>query len=648
MPGFSETNRNQPNSESFASPPPTPAASHSFDSSRPPFSAGDCIADQFEVVRVLGIGGMGVVYEVIDRLTRQHLALKQIRFELAKNQKVCEYFLQEVAVARRLRHPNIVAVYDVRKVGDLLFYTMELLDGDSLRNCMKRHGRFALPEAAVIMRQLCLALEHAHEFTVHRDVSPENVMVTRDGIKLLDFGIAKVLESATDVKRAFGKTYYTAPEQLENSATVDARADIYSLGVMLFEMLTGLVPKKPLSKDFTFPGLSPDVCRLIAQAVAPVEERFSSVYEFRLALEQCAEAHAAASQASASETIETPASGIFDKTPRQPGEGKARPSQKPPPSNKDFAKKKRSFERALILTSLCTVLGLFLIVFILIYKAQVSTPVTPSESTQDIYRQNPPLATPKTESFAPRWQVFGRKAVLTLPKNVTMEFVRVRMGAFRMGSGSERVSDASPSHEVTLTQSFWIGKTEVTQAQWEAVMHTKPWANQPAVLEHPDAPAVYISWYDAQDYLARLNTFNAGIFRLPTEAEWEYACRAGDTGSFCFGDDADKLPTFAWFQKNTRQQLFPYAQPVGQKSPNTWGLFDVHGNVAEWCHDWYSASYYTNQPVEDPQGPLSGVFKVIRGGSWRDFERSCTCFARDKEQPTTRSSAIGFRICRAF
>lgn len=648
MPGFSETSRNQPSSDNFASPGPTPAASSSFDSSHPPFRPGDCIAGQFEIVRILGKGGMGVVYEVIDRLTRQHLALKQIRFELAKNQRVCEYFLQEVAVARRLRHPNIVAVYDVRKEGDLLFYTMELLDGDSLRNCMKRYGRLGLPEAAVIMRQLCLALEHAHEFTVHRDVSPENVMVTRDGIKLLDFGIAKVLESATDVKRAFGKTYYTAPEQLENSATVDARADVYPLGVILFEMLTGLVPKKPLSKDFTFPGLSPDVCRLIAQAVAPVEERFSSVCEFRLALEQCVETHAAASRVHAPETIETPTSSIFDKTARQPTEGKAKSSQKPPSSNQDRTEKKQSFQRVLIITSLSTVLGLFLVLFILIYTAQESSPKTPSESTQDIYRQNLPSPTPKVDTVASRWQVLGRNAVLTLPQNILMEFVRVRMGTFYMGSGSERVSDASPAHEVTLAQGFWIGKTEVTQAQWEAVMHTKPWANQPAVLEHPDAPAVYISWYDAQEYLARLNAFNAGVFRLPTEAEWEYACRAGDTGAYCFGDDVDRLPTFAWFQKNTRLQPFPYAQAVAQKSPNTWGLFDIHGNVAEWCQDWYSASYYTNQPVEDPQGPLSGVFKVIRGGSWRDFERSCTCLARGKEQPTTRSSAIGFRICRAL
>lgn len=646
MPDFNEPNRNKSRPNNFASPGPTPAGSSSPDRSRAPFSPGDCIANQFEVVRVLGMGGMGVVYEVIDRLTRQHLALKQIRFELARHQKVCEYFLQEVAVARRLRHPNIVAVYDVRKEGDLLFYTMELLDGDSLRNCMKRHGRFAWAEAVAIIRQLCLALEHAHQFTVHRDVSPENIMLTRDGIKLLDFGIAKVLESSNDIKRAYGKTYYTAPEQLQNSATVDARADIYPLGIILFEMLTGLVPKKPPSHDFTFPGLSPEMCRLIARATAPVEDRFSSVYEFRLALEQCAESHAAASGAHVSETIETSTSGIFDEAARIPAEVKAAPFQEPPSPDKHV--KKRPLMRFLIFASLSTVLALVLIVPLLIYQERESNLATPEKSTKYVSRQDYPTAEPRTEGSATRWQVLGRKAVLTLPQNVAMEFIRVRMGTFYMGSGTERVSDASPAHEVTLNQGFWISKTEVTQAQWEAVMHTRPWANQPAVLEHPDAPAVYISWYDTQDYIARLNTFNAGIFRLPSEAEWEYACRAGEAGAFCFGDDANALPTFAWFQKNARQQLFPYAQPVAQKSPNTWGLYDVHGNVAEWCQDWYSASYYTNQPVEDPKGPSSGVFKVVRGGSWRDFERSCTSFSRGKEYPTTRSSTIGFRICRAL
>ncbi|MCP4645979.1 MAG: serine/threonine protein kinase, partial [bacterium] len=175
------------------------------------FSEGAVIAEQFEVIRVLGRGGMGVVYEVTDRLTQQRLALKTILPTVLGNPEAIERFVQEVNTARRLRHPGIVGVYDVRQVGPLLFFTMEYVEGRTLRSVLEERGMLPPPEAFHIVRQLCDALGYAHNITVHCDISPENVMVLNDGtVRLLDFGIARVMDIPSDSspQRSLGKTHY--------------------------------------------------------------------------------------------------------------------------------------------------------------------------------------------------------------------------------------------------------------------------------------------------------------------------------------------------------------------------------------------------------------------------------------------------------
>lgn len=606
------------------------------------FGPGDVITGQFEVVRVLGEGGMGIVYEVMDRITRQRLALKQVRSRLAQRPRVLEYFIQEVTVARQLRHPNIVAVYDVRQEGPLLFFTMEYLEGETLRARLMRQRRFSLNEAAAILRPLCLALEHAHQFTVHRDVSPENVMIGRNSVKLLDFGIAKVLESTSRSRRGIGKTYYTAPEQLDDSTRVDARADIYPLGVMLFEMLTGRIVKKPVALGFSYPGLSPSVCSVIMRAAAPIERRFPSVAEFRRAMDQCIEneaspsaptSHAAAgSRRTAGQPLdsglpEETAASVVDGTPQDNG--------------------RRPFAIAVsVIAFLAAAAFLGFAIYTTFFAEEM--PAAPLDARPaPVHPAEPRPPVPASDVGVPSsWEATARNGVLSLPRRVEMPFVRIRMGTFHMGHGEERIGDSSPAHEVTISDGFWMGVTEVTQAQWEAVMNSRPWANRPNVLEQADAPAVYVSWHDAKEYVRRLNMLRAGRFRLPTETEWEYACRAGSATAFHFGDDSQGLEEFGWYHKNTRQQQRPHAQPVGQKPPNPWGLLDMHGNVAEWCEDWYHAGYYSMSPRADPTGPAGGTLKVVRGGAWRDFERNCTSYARGKENPSTTSSAIGFRVCR--
>lgn len=153
----------------------------------------------------------------------------------------------------------------------------------------------------------------------------------------------------------------------------------------------------------------------------------------------------------------------------------------------------------------------------------------------------------------------------------------------------------------------------------------------------------FLSWSDCQEFFKKLNEKADGpqrTFRLPTEAEWEYACRAGTTTRFGFGDDAGQLGEYAWYEANSGRRT----QPVGRKKPNAWGLYDMHGNVWEWCADWFSADLHAKSPTDDPPGPVSGSLCVLRGGAWPLGEARCRLANRLRSQPAYKSGILGFRI----
>jgi formylglycine-generating enzyme required for sulfatase activity len=158
--------------------------------------------------------------------------------------------------------------------------------------------------------------------------------------------------------------------------------------------------------------------------------------------------------------------------------------------------------------------------------------------------------------------------------------------------------------------------TEVTQGQWKAVMGTEPWKGEDYVKEGPDYPAVYVSWDDAVAYCKKLSEKESKTYRLPTEAEWEYACRAGTETRWSFSNDEKELGDYAWYDKNAKDIGEQYAHGVRQKIPNAFGLYDMHGNLWEWCSDYYGKDYYKQSLEQDPQGPARGSSRVLRGGSW--------------------------------
>jgi len=233
-----------------------------------------------------------------------------------------------------------------------------------------------------------------------------------------------------------------------------------------------------------------------------------------------------------------------------------------------------------------------------------------------------------------------------------MEFVLIQPGTFSMGSAAgdapRRANEVL--HEVTLTRPFYMQTTEVTVQQWRAVMGERFFAKKKGT---PDMPVVKVSWEDCEEFLRKLNQMGKGTYRLPTEAEWEYACRSGATTPYNWGRTIDC--SRAMYSNNTlkyddcvkyvtTQKKLPADQPAPVKSyaPNAWGLYDMSGNVWEWCHDWYGP--YPKKPVTDPQGPESGAARVRRGGSWYGKASRCRCANRNWSHPANRYQTTGFRL----
>ncbi len=234
--------------------------------------------------------------------------------------------------------------------------------------------------------------------------------------------------------------------------------------------------------------------------------------------------------------------------------------------------------------------------------------------------------------------------MVELPGGASMEFAWIEPGVFQMGSDTGR-TDERPVHEVEISRGFWLGKYEITQGQWKAVMNDEPWSGRKRVISDPSYPAVIISWDEVQEFISRLNAaVGEELYRLPTEAEWEYACRAGTQTPWSFGDDESQLKDYAWYFGNPDAET-EGAKKVGSRQPNPWGLYDMHGNVWEWVQDWYDEDYYNSSPRVDPQGPTSGLGRVIRGGHFGHIDGVRSAY-RHLHSPDSRSYTIGVRLLK--
>lgn len=228
----------------------------------------------------------------------------------------------------------------------------------------------------------------------------------------------------------------------------------------------------------------------------------------------------------------------------------------------------------------------------------------------------------------------NKTQTISLSDNVNMEFVLINPGSFMMGE-DEGVgdSDESPKHKVTITQPFYLGKYEVTQEQWMTIM-----GNNPSTFKGKMNPVDTVSWEDCQIFIQKLSEKTGQKFSLPTEAQWEFACRAGTTTPWSFGENEDIAGDYAWINENSNKTT----NPVGSKEPNAWGIYDMYGNIQEWCADWYTNKYQIENST-DPIGPSSGDSRIVRGGGWGENTIDIRSSYRNCNGPDGKNDGIGFR-----
>jgi len=600
------------------------------------------LAGRYRVLREIGRGGMGAVYLAHDNVLDIDLALKLLPALLARNARAMADLKREARIAMRLAHPNIVRVHTLEETPQATFLVMEYVEGRTLDDLIHQRGRLTLDELLPIAEHVAAGLDYAHEQGVlHRDIKPSNILVTPDGTaKLADFGIAREMKaSQTRItgRQTSGTLLYMSPEQVMGDE-LDGRSDIYSLAVVLYEVLSGKPP-------FTHGDITAQIERKRPADLTGVPAHVNAAVQSALAKSPGDRPGTARALVARLKTRpKPPAPPSPPPLPPRPVETprpvERRPAE-PPPSPAPPARRRSHTGKV--------VGGLFVVgaLIVLIAIAAQSGPDRPSgggsggggvssngESSssggggrdggggRSTAGMTAGEARQKQDEAA-RDAGVPVETPVALGGGVTMKMVFIPSGEFLMGSAvgeKDRDKDEGPQRQVRITKPFYLGATEVTQAQWKALMGTtvsqqrdmaaRSW---PLLGEGDEYPMYYVSWDECQDFIRRLNAkVRGGGFRLPTEAEWEYACRTGSQTRFSYGDDPaySSFGDYAWYSGNSGGKT----HPVGGKRPNAWGLYDMHGNMWEWCADHWADNYDGAQQV-DPTGPANGTSRVLRGGS---------------------------------
>jgi formylglycine-generating enzyme required for sulfatase activity len=592
-----------------------------------------------------------------------------LKVPLLRSSADIQRFQREARIAAGIHHPHVCPVLDVGVLDGTHFLIMPYLEGVPLTEYTQPGCLLPQGQAADLVRRIALVLQSLHERgLMHRDLKPTNVMIrdSREPI-LMDFGLARSFadegERVTSTGMAVGTPAYMSPEQINGDAeAMGPGCDIYSLGVILFELLTGRLPfqatrlEKLYKEIFLTPppmpsearrGIDPVLDWICTKAMAKKpDERFASMAEFAAALERLLS-----------------------------GRG-YQPPEKLPAVDKEAEKAARAREsrrrlRVALAAGLVLVLsGVGGTVWLgqgdrPSVAAAPALPTTRRSGVEAPPPADPPAAGPEARasaSGAP--EIAAERAGERPPAEVTnsigMKLVWIPAGRFVMGSSREtgRSPDEGREHDVEITRPFYLGKYEVTQKQYQEVMGHNPSSFAPggsgtervAGLATEDFPVESVSWHEAVAFCAALGRREPGwVYRLPTEAEWEYACRGGSAEATPFHLGRSLSSEQANFDGN-----FPYRAAagrylqrptrVGSYPANGFGLHDLHGNVWEWCSDWYEAGYYRSSPRQDPEGPGQGTRRVLRGGSWYSSSVDCRSASRGRSEPEKRAAGTGFRV----
>ena len=551
----------------------------------------------YEITRLIGLGGMGEVY-----LARQ-LALDRpvaIKF-LSRNagEPPDEYdlrFRREAELMARVAHPNVVTIFDFGTAEGRPYLVMEYVEDGDLRSRMQPDVPMKAEAIQAITKPVIRAIQYLHrQGIVHRDLKPENILIHHEETpKVTDFGLAVLdfaIGSLTRTGRSMGTPGYVAPEQ-QYGLKVDERADQFSMAALCYEMATGRKPLgayPPPSK--INPALSPEADAAIRRGLSEdPADRFPNISEFGEALDRGLSA-----------------------PPARPGHRR----------------------RNALIAGLAALIAL---VAGGLYLARPGAPLPPTLTA----------------------------------RSVGMMLVLIPPGEFSMGSPpGEPGADQNefPSHVVRIARPFYIGEKEVTVGQFRSFVKSERYRTTAEcngggfiynvqarkIEQRPDLnwtnpgtgtpqgdnePVVQVSWRDAVAFCKWLSQKEGRLYRLPTEAEWEYACRGGTRTRWSFGDDPEAIGHCAW----TLNDAGGTFHPVGSKKPNPFGLYDMHGNAWEWCHDWLGL--YGDASVVDPVGAPEHSGRAVRGGSFDWDNVSHTRSATRLNYPSDRCYLnYGFRVC---
>lgn len=615
---------------------------------------------EYRLAERLGAGGMGVVFKAVHTRLDCVVAIKFPRFAAPFDPSLAARFVREAKLLGQLRHEHIVRALDAGDSPHGPYLVTEFINGETIDALIKREGPTPLTAALELTRQAALALAYSHSLgIVHRDVKPSNLLVDRQGVlRIVDFGLAKPTPgndgASADGESTFSQAFlgtvaYAAPEQLQTSRNVDHRADVYSLGCVLYFLLTGralhggslaerliaderstkvvlksMLPQIPAGVDMVWR-------RMIAAAP---NDRFSSIAEVEQALARL---------------LSTPS------------------SMAPTPA--------RSTRRRFVIGVTFAAIAAAAIAGLT--RGRIARQVGPAPGLAVA-----PFSPQQAGDFQAAWAKHSSRPAKTT-NSIGMPLVLIPAGEFQMGQefakadpptarGDWRSKDFStvkiehePVHRVLLAKPYYFGATEVTYQQFsEFVAATgfitdaertagwgredKGWVRRPGYswksmgqrVSDPDQPVINVSWNDAVAFCAWLTEHDPlGKYRLPTEAEWEFACRAGSTTRYYFGDDAEQLGEHAWVKASSDGRY----RRVGRKLANPFGIFDLYGNRQEWCQDNFAADYYSHCPLEDPCLENGSAIRVIRGGAHTDESWFCTS-ARRWGQAADNVGAAGIRV----
>jgi serine/threonine protein kinase len=629
----------------------------------------------YEIIGILGKGGMGIVYKARQPILDRIVAIKVMAAHFSGDEEFVARFLREAATAARLNHRNMVQIYTAGEEKGVYYIVMEFVDGVSLQKHIANRGRIDPREAISITISVAQALQHAwnEARVVHRDVKPANVFLSKSGeIKVGDLGLAKSMGAEvmelTDPGTAIGSPHYISPEQAQSAREVDFRADIYSLGCVLYQMLTGRRPydgetsMAVIIKHVNEPppeilGAQPDcpvpLAKLAGKMLAKNRNDRPQSYEELIA------------------ELITVRRDLSDTSKDSVSRLKMRPARK-------------KISKGTLAVVACA-LGLMLVGGFLnrsYLKYHVSRMLRIGEPPDSMVISSVPV--PTEADLKPLGSVYTN--------TVSAEMVYIPSGECWLGSTKKEQAwaveyglkeqyvkwEGEVPRKATIKRGFWMGRTELTIGQWKPFIAETGYvtdaekkgeavwtphggngsggSQKGASWRDPgfgfaiqdNHPVCCVSWNDARAFCEWLNKREqqAGHLppgykmRLPTEVEWEYACRAGRQTKFWWGDWTDEsVGRLNWAGKRDGFEFVAPVDSYGARGRNRFGLADMLGNVQEWCLDGF-----------DPLGAHAELFTtsssihVVRGGSFYYGPSSVRCARREGYFPTDASSRTGFRV----